>query len=70
MALTKEQDINSACLKYCLEEIELSEKPIYLSQDAQHDCDENKSLVLFGMIMDSASKIRLEAKKRLNELEA
>ena len=34
------------------------------------DCDDDRCLVLFGIILDSASKIRLEAEKRLKILEA
>jgi hypothetical protein len=70
MAFPKEQDMRSACRKYCLEAIELSEKPIKLSQDAHADCDDDQCLVLFGIILDSASKIRMAAEKRLNKLEA
>ena len=62
--------MRSAGRKYCLEAIKLSEKLIKLSQDAQSDCDDNNSLVLFGIIMDSASKIHLETKKRLNQIES
>jgi hypothetical protein len=62
--------MRSACRKYCLEAIELSEKLIKLSQDSQSDCDDDRSLVLFGIILDSASKIHQEAEKRLNKLEA
>ena len=69
MAFPKEQDMTSACRKYCLEAIQLSEKLIKLSQDAHSDCDDNRCLVLFGIILDSGSKIRLEAKKRLKILE-
>ena len=59
-----------ACRKYCLEAIQLSEKLLKLSQDAQSDCDDDRCLVLFGIILDSASKIHLEAEKRLKILEA
>ena len=59
-----------ACRKYCLEAIQLSEKLLKLSQDAQSDCDDDHCLVLFGIILDSGSKIRLEAEKRLKILEA
>jgi hypothetical protein len=70
MAFPKEQDMRSACRKYCLEAIELSEKLIKLSQDSHADCDDDHCLVLFGIILDSASKIRMEAERRLNKLEA
>ena len=68
MAFPKEQDMRSACRKFCLEAIELSEKLIKLSQSAQIECDDTKSLVFFGIVLDSASKIRLKAKKRIDEL--
>jgi hypothetical protein len=56
-----------ACRKYYLEAIELSEGLIKLSKGAQIVCDDTKSLVFFGIMLDSASKIRLEANKRLYE---
>ena len=59
-----------ACRKYFLETIQLSEKFIKLANDAQSDCDDDRCLVLFGIILDSASKIRLEAEKKLKILEA
>ena len=60
--------MTSACRKYCLEAVELSEKLIKLSQSGQIVCDDTNSLVFFGIVLDSASKIQLEAKKRLDEL--
>jgi len=62
--------MKSACRKHCLEAIELSGKLIKLSQDSPADCDDDQCLVLFGIILDSACKIRREAEKRLNKLEA
>jgi hypothetical protein len=59
-----------ACRKYCLEAIQLSEKLLKLSQDAHSDCDDDHCLVLFGIILDSASKIRRETEKRLKILAA
>ena len=53
-----------------LEAIQLSETFLQLANDAQSDCDDDRCLVLFGIILDSASKIRLEAEKRLKKLEA
>jgi hypothetical protein len=70
LTFLQEQHMTSACRKYCLEAIELSEKLIKLSQDAHADCDDDHSLVLLGIILDSASKIHLEAEKRLKSLEA
>ena len=62
--------MTSACRKYCLEAIQLSEKLLQLSKDAHSDCDDDQCLVLFGIILDSASKIRREAEKRLKILKA
>ena len=62
--------MTSACRKYFLETVQLSEKLIKLANDAQSDCDDDQCLVLYGIILDSASKIRLEAEKRLKTLEA
>jgi hypothetical protein len=70
MAFPEEQDMRSACRKYCLEAIELSEKLIKLSQDTHYDCDDDNCLVFSGIILDSASKIHQEAEKRLNKIEA
>ena len=58
------------CRKYFLETIQLSEKFIQLANEAQSDCDDDRCMVLFGIILDSASKIRLEAEKKLKILEA
>ena len=57
------------CRKYFLEAIQLSEKFIKLANDAQSDCDDDRCMVLFGIILDSASKIRLETEIRLKILE-
>ena len=61
--------MTSACRQYCLEAIELSEKLLQLSHDGNAGCDDDRCLVLFGIILDSASKIRLEAERRLQKLE-
>ncbi len=58
------------CRKFCLEAIQLSEKLIQLAQDGHTGCDDDRCLVLSGIILDSASKIRLETEKRLKTLEA
>ena len=58
------------CRNYLIEAIQLSEKFIALANDAQSDCDDDRCQVLFGIILDSASKIRLEAETRLKNLEA
>ena len=62
--------MTAVCRKYCLEAIQLSDKFIKLANDAQSGCDDDRCLVLFGIILDSASKIRLEAETRLKNLEA
>ena len=62
--------MTSACRKYCLEAIQLSERLLQLTQDGHTDCDDDRCLVLFGIILDSASKMRREAEKRLKKLEA
>ena len=69
-AFSKEQHMTSACRKYFLEAIELSETLIQLAHNGNAGCDDDRCLVLFGIILDSASKLRLEAEKRLKALEA
>ena len=61
--------MTSACRKYFLEAIQLSDQFIKLANDAQSDCDDDRCMVLFGIVLDSASKIRLEAEKRLKLME-
>ena len=61
--------MTSACRKYCLEAIQLSEKFLQLANDGHADCDDDRCMVLFGIILDSASKIRREAENRLQKLE-
>jgi|GEM_PF-2206712 len=62
--------MTSVCKKYCLEAIQLSDKLIQLSYDGNSDCDNDRCLVLFGIILDTGSRIRHEAEKRLKEIEA
>ena len=62
--------MTSACRKYCLEAIQLSEKLIQLAHDGNAGCDDDRCLVLFGIILDSASRIHLESEKRLKILTA
>jgi hypothetical protein len=62
--------MTSACQKYCLEAIQISETLLQLAHDGNADCDDDRCLVLFGIILDSASKIRRESEKRLKILEA
>jgi hypothetical protein len=61
--------MTSDCRKYCLEAIQLSETLLQLADDSNADCDDDRCLVLFGIILDSAAKIRLAAEKRLKNLE-
>ena len=58
-----------ACRKYLLETIKLSQHMIQLTNDAQSDCDDDRCMVLFGIILDSALKIQLEAEIGLEILE-
>jgi hypothetical protein len=60
----------SNCQKYCLEAIRLSKMLIQLAHDANANCDQDASLVLFGIILDAGSRIHLAAEKRLREIEA
>ena len=61
--------MTSACRKYCLEAIQLSETLIQLAHDGSSACDDDRCLVLFGIILDSGSKIHREAEKRLKAIE-
>jgi hypothetical protein len=62
--------MTSSCRKYCIETIQLSEKLLQLTHDGHADCDDDRCLLLFGIILDSASKIHLAAEKRLKNLKA
>jgi hypothetical protein len=62
--------MTSACRKNLLEAIQLSEKLLRLAHNGNAGCDDDRCLVLFGIILDSASKIRMEAETRLKILEA
>ena len=62
--------MTSACRKNLLETIQLSEKLLRLAHNGNAGCDDDRCLVLFGIILDSASKIRMEAETRLKILEA
>lgn len=68
-AFQRSRILTTKCRKFCLEAIRLSEKLIRLARDANAGCDQDASLVLFGIILDTGSKIRLEAEKRLKEIE-
>ena len=67
--VTWEQIMISECRKYCLEAIEVAEKLVKLSENGQLSCDDHRSLVFFGILLDSAYKIRQEAEKRLSQLD-
>jgi hypothetical protein len=60
--------MTSACRKFCLETVQLSEKLLQLTHDGHADCEDDRCLLLLGIILDSASKIRLEAEIRLKIL--
>ena len=62
--------MSTQCRKYCLEAIRLSEELVRLAQDAYaSSCDQDANLVFFGIIFDTGSTIRLEAEKRLREID-
>ena len=67
---SKEQHMASDCEKYCLEAIQHSETLIQLAHDGNSACDDDRCLVLFGIILDSASRIKTESQKRLKALKA
>ena len=64
-----EQNMTATCRKYCLEAIQLSDRFLKLTHDGHADCDDDRCQVLFGIVLDAASKIRLEAEKRLKGIE-
>ena len=58
----------SACHKRCLETVQLSDKLIDVAKNAYEDCDDDDCLVLFGIVLDSVSRLRQETQKRLEEM--
>ena len=58
-----------ACRKYLLDTMKLSDQLIKLTNEAQSECNDDRCMVLFGIILDSAFKIRLEAEIRLEIME-
>ncbi len=62
--------MTTACRYYCRQAVHLSRELIQLAQNAIAGCDHAACLVLFGIILDSGSRICLEAEKRLKEIEA
>ena len=61
--------MTSACRKNLLEAIQLSEKLLRLAHNGNAGCDDDRCLVLFGIILGTGSKIRRESEKRLKEIE-
>ena len=59
----------SACRRHCLETVQLSEKLINIAKNAYSDCDDDQCLVLFGIVLDSVSKVHLATVKRIEEME-
>jgi hypothetical protein len=59
----------SACRKYCLEAIHLADMLIKLARKGNDSCEHDSCLVLFGIILDTGSRIRREAEKRLGEID-
>jgi len=53
------------CRKYCLQAVHLSEQLIRLAHKSGDVCNDDRCQVLFGIVLDSASKIRLETQKVL-----
>ena len=70
LSIQQNELMKSTCRKYCLEAVHISEKLLQLTHDGHADCDDDRCLLLFGIILDAASKIRLEATERLKTLEA
>ncbi len=62
--------MTSACRKYCLEAIQLAKLLVRLADAGNAGCDHDACLVLFGIILDSGSRIRRQAEKRLEEIGA
>jgi len=62
--------VTSPCRKYCQRAVELSQKLLKVAEEGHSNCDHDACLVLFGIILDSASVIRREAEKRLEIIEA
>ena len=60
--------MRSACQKRCQKTVQLSDKLIAVAQNAYKDCDDDQCLVLFGTVLDSVSKLRLETEIRLEEM--
>jgi hypothetical protein len=52
-----------------LETVQLSQQLIDIAKNAYSDCDDDKCLVLFGIVLDSVTKVHLETTKRIDEME-
>ena len=59
-----------SCRNYCLEAIKLSEILIRMADEGNAGCDHDACLVFYGILLDSGSRIRREAEKRLQEINA
>jgi hypothetical protein len=53
------------CKKRFMEVIELSEKIVETAHAGQNDCVDDRSLVFFGIVLDSAYRIQQEANRNL-----
>ena len=61
--------MSNECKKYFEKANELSDQLIKLVADGSEKCDDDKCAVLYGIILDSGYKLRMEIQKRLEELE-
>ena len=57
------------CKHNLSEAVDLSQKLIDLAKQGNLDCDNDGCLVLFGMMLDSGTRIRTEAQKVLDTLQ-
>jgi hypothetical protein len=62
--------MTTTCRKYCLEAIHLADMLIQLARNGNDGCDHDACLVLFGILLDTGSRIRRDAVKRLGEIDA
>ncbi len=61
--------MSNECKKNFEKANELSDQLIKLATDGYEKCDDDKCAVLYGIILDSGYKLRMEIQKRLEELE-
>jgi hypothetical protein len=57
------------CLKQIEKAIELAEKMIQLADDVEVRCDDDHCLVVYGVIRDSAYKIRRAAEQETQAIQ-